>query len=194
MAAEEEARAGSRRDAVRNEQRVLDAARVVLARVGPQAGIEEIATVAGVGVGTIYRRFGNKDSLLDAVAGHVAADIGSAALAALSAPGGAGLELFLHSAGETLTSARRYAELWLDREPDAETRTRTRASLSTLVERAAEHGVVGPEADLASMLVLLRALAAVIHHSTDDVQWRRFLAVHLRGLGSGVGTGPGTPR
>lgn len=174
-----------RRDAVRNEQRVLDAARAVLGRVGPQAAIEEIAAEAGVGVGTIYRRFGSKDALVDAVAGHVATDIANAAAEALSAPGGAGLEQYLTAVGTVLADARRYAELWLDREADPATRTRIRAGLATLAERAAAHGVIDPEVRLDDLLVLTRALAAVIQHSSDDTQWRRFLAAHLRGLRAG---------
>lgn len=171
-----------RRDAVRNEQRVLDAAQVVLGRVGLQACIEEIAVEAGVGVGTIYRRFGSKDALLDAVVGHVAADIEHAAVEALSVSGGGGLEHYLTSVGRALTDARQYAELWLDREPDQATRTRIRAALATLVERARVHGVIGPDVRVEDLFVLTRAIAAVIHHSSDDVQWRRFLSAHLRGL------------
>lgn len=177
-----EGRVTCRRDAVRNEQRVLDAARVVLGRVGPQAAIEEIATEAGVGVGTIYRRFGSKDALLDAVGGHIATDIETAAVEATTAAAGGGLEQFLTAVGTTLTEARLYAELWLDRQADPATSARIRDALTTLVERAAAHGVIDPGVQVADLLVLTRAVAAVIHHSSDDVQWRRFLSAHLRGL------------
>ena len=54
-----------RRDAVRNYHRVLDAAREVLGESGADASMEEIAARAGVGVGTVYRRFANKDALID---------------------------------------------------------------------------------------------------------------------------------
>ena len=46
-----------RRDAVRNYHRILDAAREVLGESGADAGMEEIAARAGVGIGTVYRRF-----------------------------------------------------------------------------------------------------------------------------------------
>lgn len=182
MTGSDEGRVTCRRDAVRNEQRVLDAARVVLGRVGPQAGIEEIATEAGVGVGTIYRRFGSKDALLDAVGGHIATDIEAAAVEATAAPDGEGLERFLTAVGACLTDARLYAELWLDRQADPATSARIRAALATLVERAAAHAVIDPDVQVTDLLVLTRAVAAVIHHSSDDVQWRRFLSAHLRGL------------
>lgn len=182
MDAAEGGRAAARRDAVRNEQRVLAAARVVLGRVGPQATIEEIAAEAGVGVGTVYRRLGNKDALIDAVVGHMAADIASAALAAASAPAGEGLERFLTEVGTIATEARRYAELWLDRSPDPATRRATHAAIATLVERAIAHRVIRPDIDVVDVLLVGRALCTVIHHTTDDVHWRRFLSDHLRGL------------
>jgi AcrR family transcriptional regulator len=55
----------TRRDAVRNYHRILDAAREVLGESGADASMEEIATRAGVGVGTVYRRFASKDALVD---------------------------------------------------------------------------------------------------------------------------------
>ena len=55
----------ARRDAVRNYHRILDAAREVLGESGADACMEEIAARAGVGVGTVYRRFASKDALID---------------------------------------------------------------------------------------------------------------------------------
>ncbi len=56
-----------RRDAERNRQLVLAAARQVLAARGLDAGFEEIARVAGVGVATVYRRFPERSDLVDAL-------------------------------------------------------------------------------------------------------------------------------
>jgi AcrR family transcriptional regulator len=53
-----------RRDAHENRQRLLDAAAAVFAERGLEAGVEEIA---GVGVGTLYRRFPTKDALICAL-------------------------------------------------------------------------------------------------------------------------------
>ncbi|MBM3268240.1 MAG: TetR/AcrR family transcriptional regulator [Candidatus Sericytochromatia bacterium] len=55
---------GQRRDARENCEKVLRAARTVFVRDGFDASMEEIARVAGVGVGTIYRRYPGKEILL----------------------------------------------------------------------------------------------------------------------------------
>ena len=57
-----------RADARRNHARVLSAARKCMARDGLEAGMEEIARCAKVGVGTVYRHFPNKDDLVEALA------------------------------------------------------------------------------------------------------------------------------
>ena len=56
-----------RADARRNLERVLDAAEQAFAASGPDASIDEIARLAGVGHGTVFRRFPTKDDLMYAV-------------------------------------------------------------------------------------------------------------------------------
>jgi AcrR family transcriptional regulator len=56
-----------RADAERNRRRVLAAAREVLAERGVDAGLDEVARRAGVGIGTVYRRFPDRDALVGAV-------------------------------------------------------------------------------------------------------------------------------
>ncbi len=56
-----------RADARRNEEAVLDAAKIVFGRSGVDAPIREIATQAGVGLGTLYRRFPTRADLVAAV-------------------------------------------------------------------------------------------------------------------------------
>lgn len=53
-----------RADARRNRERILQSARAVFARSGPDAQIDDVAREAGVGVGTVYRHFPNKEALL----------------------------------------------------------------------------------------------------------------------------------
>jgi AcrR family transcriptional regulator len=57
-------------DAERNRQRLLEAAKAVFAEKAASASLEEIARVAGVGIGTLYRHFPTRDALIEAVYRH----------------------------------------------------------------------------------------------------------------------------
>jgi AcrR family transcriptional regulator len=57
-----------RADALRNRQRLLDAARDALIEQGANAPLDDIARRAGVGIGTLYRRFPDRPALLRQVA------------------------------------------------------------------------------------------------------------------------------
>ena len=56
-----------RRDAEANRRRLLDAASELFAERGLDVTLNDIAHHAGVGVGTAYRRFPNKEAVIDAV-------------------------------------------------------------------------------------------------------------------------------
>jgi AcrR family transcriptional regulator len=56
-----------RSDAAANRDRLIEAARDVFAEHGPEVHVDEIARRAGVGVGTLYRRFPSKEELVRAI-------------------------------------------------------------------------------------------------------------------------------
>ena len=56
-----------RRDAERNRQRILPPRLEVFTERGLEASLDEVARHAGVGVGTVYRRFPDKDDLVEAL-------------------------------------------------------------------------------------------------------------------------------
>lgn len=56
-----------RADAVRNRERVLEAAKLVFNAGGPEASLEAVAKRAGVGIGTLYRHFPTREDLFEAV-------------------------------------------------------------------------------------------------------------------------------
>jgi len=66
-----------RKDAQRNFERVLRAAHELFAERGANVTMEEVARRAGVGVGTIYRRFPSKEHLFAAVSQAACADVRS---------------------------------------------------------------------------------------------------------------------
>lgn len=56
-----------RTDALRNRERILQAAKEAFTRFGADASLDDIAKQAGVGAGTLYRHFPARDDLIEAV-------------------------------------------------------------------------------------------------------------------------------
>jgi AcrR family transcriptional regulator len=56
-----------RADAARNYDKLVDAARAAFTEDGTEASLEDVARRAGVGIGTLYRNFPNRQALLEAV-------------------------------------------------------------------------------------------------------------------------------
>jgi AcrR family transcriptional regulator len=79
-----------RADAQRNRDAVLAAAREVFAQEGLDAPLNEIARRAGVGQGTLYRRFATREALIEAIADDYLAELREMARRA-----GTGAEAFL---------------------------------------------------------------------------------------------------
>jgi len=63
----EESTRKPRADAVRNRERVLEAAKAVFSAGGAEASLEAVARAAGVGIGTLYRHFPTREALFEAV-------------------------------------------------------------------------------------------------------------------------------
>jgi AcrR family transcriptional regulator len=59
-----------RADALRNRERLLEAAKTVFSAGGPDASLEAVARTAGVGIGTLYRHFPTREALFEAVYRH----------------------------------------------------------------------------------------------------------------------------
>lgn len=174
-----------RRDALRNDEIVLRAAREVFAEQGPQASMESIAARAGLGVGTIYRRFAGKEALLDAIARVFVEEIDEAAAAALADPDpGAGLERFLEFVGVFNAEKRRYAAALTERLSSDDVSERTVNRLRQLTRKAVDAGVLAADVtgdDIKALIVGIRAVVA-ISPDGDDTRWRRFVRIHVAGL------------
>src|ERR1700685_427020 len=84
-----------RRDAAEHREPLLDAATQVFASQGLNASVEEIARVAGVGMGTLYRRFPTKEALIEELVRQQLVDVIDAGDTAKRLPDGVGLEAFL---------------------------------------------------------------------------------------------------
>ena len=100
-----------RADARRNLDRLLEAASACFAEQGLDASVDEIARRAGIGHGTVFRRFPTKEALLVAVVRERVRELALAAEAALEAPDpGAAFEGFFRYAAETYARNRSLVE------------------------------------------------------------------------------------
>ena len=75
-----------RADAQRNHDAVLTAAKAVFAQAGTDAPMEDVARAAGVGKGTLYRRFPTREHLFAAILQERVDELDAAAQRALDAP------------------------------------------------------------------------------------------------------------
>lgn len=181
----------ARRDAVRNYYRILDAAREVLGESGASASMEEIAARAGVGVGTVYRRFANKDALIDELIRLALDEVLAATEQALARTGGHGLEDLLRAIGQSFADHARYASLLLQRShTDAAAAARIRSAIDELTARAVAAGTVHPGVTTGDVMALVWAMRGLVQ--AGDVApeaWQRFLSIHLAGLRTGTPPG-----
>ena len=91
-----------RRDAAINRERLVRAAEEVFAERGPTATLEDVAKAAEVGPATLYRRFANKDALVQEVLTGFFQRLIDVAEAAVREPPDVGLEVFLRTVGVEL--------------------------------------------------------------------------------------------
>jgi AcrR family transcriptional regulator len=173
-----------RRDAVQNYQRILDAARELFAESGPDVGIEDIAARAGVGIGTVYRRFASKEALVDELVRLATAEITAAADQALARTDGHGLEELLRAIGRSFADHARYADLMLNRPADPEASRRIRAAVEALTARAGAAGAVNPNITAWDVMALIWAMRGVAQASGEvaPTAWQRYLDIHLAGM------------
>ena len=141
MAADEAAGAigqGGRRlraDAQRNEDRLLEAAAAAFSREGSNASVKDIARAAGVGVGTLYRRFPSKELLIEATYRHEVQDLCDAAreLAASNRPADA-LRIWMERFLDFMTTKQGMADALRVVLTDETERLSTRARLNDAID------------------------------------------------------------
>lgn len=178
-----------RADAERNRQRVLAAAREVFARRGLEAGLDEIARHAGVGTGTVYRRFPDKTALVTALFEERLDQVVATVKEAVAHPDPwEGLCAALESLIAMQIEDRGLKDVIFGAVGDHETFRERRAELMPLVQqgvcRAVEAGVLRPDValtDFAPLQVMLTQVATFTE-AADPQLWRRYLRIVLDGL------------
>jgi AcrR family transcriptional regulator len=173
-----------RKDALKNRRRLLDAARSVFNERGLDAGVEEVAATAGVGVGTLYRRFPTKDALVDELVKELLTEVIGLARDAEGAEDGRGLERFLFDAG-TAHAAHRgcLPRLWTAADLD-DLRAESRDVMTRLLVSGQQHGHIRHDASLTDVELLFWSWRGLFEYAGEHAEpaWRRQTALMLAGL------------
>ncbi len=178
-----------RRDAERNRGLILDSARALFAERGLAVSLDEIARHAGVGVGTVYRRFPSREQLIDALFQERLAEIVALAEDALAGDDPwLGLTGFIERALERQAADRGLKELILGTGEGRDRVTRFRARMlplaTELVRRAQAAGSLREDfspRDIPLMQIMLGAIVDAAQPTRPDL-WRRYLALTLDGM------------
>jgi AcrR family transcriptional regulator len=178
-----------RKDAERNRVRILQAAAEVFTEQGLRATLDDVAARAGVGVGTVYRRFPDKEALVEALfTERLDSLVGFAEQALTNPDPWAGLVGLIERAAAIMAGDRglrqilMYATYGHDRVEQA--RARMQPVITKVVERAQAAGVLRADlypTDIPLLEFMISAAAEYALHVRPEI-WRRYLALMLDAL------------
>jgi AcrR family transcriptional regulator len=185
-----------RADAVRNRQRLIDAAAEVFAARGLDATLDDIARHAGVNVATAYRHFANKHELAhEFLRQCVDRAVATAEEAAAEPDPWAGLTQFLERSLEMISSNRALVDV-LTRaygaEHFAEMLQRSWPPLEQLLARGRAAGVVRADIGVTDFPPILEMLGSVTGHGEPCLP-DRYIGLILAGLRPDPDPLPGEP-
>jgi AcrR family transcriptional regulator len=178
-----------RRDAERNRQRILKAASEVFTERGLDVSLDEVARHAGVGVGTVYRRFRTKEELVEALFVDRVEEVARLAEEAAEAPDPwSGLVCFMAEMTATLASDVGLRQMLMfatyGRDKTWYARQRMAPVMTKLVERAQAAGQLRSDlrqTDIPFIVFILTEATQFARQVSPEI-WRRYLALVLDGL------------
>jgi AcrR family transcriptional regulator len=187
-----EAEPALRADAQRNRRRILDAAAVAFSEGGLDVGVAEIARRAGVGAGTLFRRFPTKEDLILAIVEERMLELIEAGRQSLEEEDAAyALRRFMFAGAEMQVRDQGFFDALVTRlnkeERLRELRDEIVQTAGRLLERAQAAGAVRDDVKPQDIPLLMCAAAsstAPLHGALPDV-WRRYLTLILDGLQPG---------
>jgi AcrR family transcriptional regulator len=169
-----------RADAQRNQERILQAAETVFAEQGASASTEDVAELAGVAIGTVFRHFSTKKDLLQAIMKNLMARLAARATAEADL-----FEFFDYVVAEAAskkTVVGLLADAGLAVEV-ADSVQQFREAVVELLGAAKKAGVVRPEVQVDEVLALLTAMSqGALRAGWDANLRRRTLAIVYTGL------------
>jgi len=178
-----------RRDAERNRQRILHAAAEVFTQRGLDATLDDVARQAGVGIGTVYRRFPDKETLVaELFQDRIDAMVAVAEDACMAPDPWLALVSFLEYDAATLAGDLGLRQLMMfatyGRDRVAYAREQMRPVVARLVERAQAAGTLRPDFSATDVPLIAFLLASVAEYAgpvQPDI-WRRYLALIVDGM------------
>ena len=180
-----------RADAARNRARVLDAARTAFAEVGLDVGVEEIARRAGVGKGTLYRRFPTKEALVRAIFEDILDEIEHIVGAAEAEPDAwTAFTAYLSATARMQASNQGFYDVVAQRLGAAaltdDQRERVIDTTTRMLKRAQDANVVRDDLVPEDVQLMLRMVGATTRPAPDgspmDDHWPRYLGLLLDAL------------
>ena len=177
-----------RADAARNRARILEAARTAFAETGLDVGVEEIARRAGVGKGTLYRRFPTKEALVRAIFEDLLDDVEQLVEEVASEPDATvAFMRFLGEAARRQATNQGFLDVVAQRLGAAaltdEQRRRVMNSTSRMLKRAQDANVVRSDLVPEDVQLMLRMVGATTRPAPDgspmDDHWPRYLGLLL---------------
>ncbi len=183
-----------RSDAARNRELILATAAEVFAEHGLDAGYDEIARRAGIGVGTVYRRFPERSELVQALfESRIEEMVAIAEEAASQQDPWDGLTLFLERAIERQVADRGLKEVMVQTMVEGDHlaigRERMGPLIEGLVSRAQAAGALRPDVGITDIGMQLMLMSSMTTPEQPEL-WRRYLALLLDGLRAAAGQQP----
>ncbi|MFI2104590.1 TetR/AcrR family transcriptional regulator [Isoptericola sp. NPDC019693] len=179
-----------RADAERNRRRLIAAARELFAARGIDVTLDDVARHAGVGVGTVYRRFANRAELVEAVLDSAVNQVVGRAEQALDRedPWQAFEQFFLAAAAD-FAENRGLRQILVEGGHGVGTTldvagTRLAPAVEALITRAQEAGQLRTDIAHTDFPMVQLMLGAVTEHSREIAPdlWRRYATLLLDGL------------
>ena len=176
-----------RADALRNYEKVLEAAREAFAEGGAATSLEEIARRAGVGIGTLYRHFPSRQALLEAVYVGELEQLCAAAAELDAADPWDALVGWLHGFVGYMATKQALAQELLDYiDRDAPLFQACRSALyaagEPLLARAQAAGVVREDTNLAEIIQMVGGIAKIPANTNPPAPVEHILDIALDGL------------
>ena len=177
-----------RADAVRNRDKLVTAARAVFAESGVDAPLDRIAADAGVGIGTLYRNFPSRQSLIEAVYRSQSEEIvtNGRRFGETLPPDEALVAVF----GEYLRTAASkrgmkeviLAELGAEAPVFVDSRAASQAMIGTILTAGQQQGLFRSDVTAADVFRLIGGLSMTCHMNTTPADSAPLVRVVIDGL------------